>query len=62
MLSYELPAAWMQRLHLQSVRFYMQGQNLLTITAYKGRDPEVATNLDIYPPLRVWTLGLQLNL
>ncbi|HEY1165494.1 MAG TPA: SusC/RagA family TonB-linked outer membrane protein [Chitinophaga sp.] len=62
MLSYELPASWTQRLHLQSARFYMQGQNLLTITGYKGRDPEVATSLDVYPPLRVWTLGLQLNL
>ncbi|HEY0609754.1 MAG TPA: hypothetical protein VGD35_08865, partial [Chitinophaga sp.] len=61
-LSWELPAKWIQRLHLQSVRCYIQGQNLLTITGYSGRDPEVATNLDVYPPLRVWTLGLQLNL
>lgn len=62
MLSYALPAVWTRRLHFQSARFYTQGLNLLTITAYKGRDPEVATNRDVYPPLRVWTLGLQLNL
>jgi len=61
-LSWGLPARWIQRLRLQSVRCYIQGQNLLTITSYSGRDPEVATNQDVYPPLRIWTLGLQLNL
>lgn len=61
-LSYQLPARWKRRIFLQNARFYLQGQNLFTITGYKGRDPEVATNREVYPPLRLWTLGLQLTL
>lgn len=61
-LAYQLPAKWMQRARLQSARFYLQGQNLFTVTGYKGRDPEVATDRDVYPPLRVWTAGVRLEL
>jgi TonB-linked SusC/RagA family outer membrane protein len=61
-LSYLLPAKLLQRTHLQNARFYVQGQNLVTITGYGGRDPEVATDQDVYPPLRIWTIGLQLGL
>lgn len=61
-LAYNMPARWLRRAGLQSVRCYVQGQNLFTITGYKGRDPEVATTNEVYPPLRVWTVGLQLGL
>lgn len=61
-LAYLVPAKWMKHIRLQSARFYLQGQNLFTITGYKGRDPEVASNVDVYPPLRVLTVGLQLAL
>jgi TonB-linked SusC/RagA family outer membrane protein len=61
-LAYQLPAKWMKAAHLQNARFYLQGQNLFTITGYKGRDPEVAAASDVYPPLRIWTIGLQLGL
>ena len=59
---WKLPEKWLKSAHLKSARFYLQGQNLLTFTPYEGRDPEVATDHDVYPPLRVWTLGLQLTL
>jgi hypothetical protein len=39
---------------------YLQGQNLLTITGYKYRDPEQSGN-HILPPLRQITLGLNLG-
>ncbi|KAA2239223.1 SusC/RagA family TonB-linked outer membrane protein [Chitinophaga agrisoli] len=61
-LSYQLPVKYIQKAHLQSVRFYLQAQNLFTITSFKGRDPEVAFDADTYPPLRIWTFGLQLAL
>lgn len=61
-LGYHLPDKWLKAAHLKNARFYLQGQNLFTITPYKGRDPEVAADQDVYPPLRVWTLGLQLTL
>lgn len=39
---------------------YLQGQNLWTITDYKGPDPEQPTSTRL-PPLRQVTLGLQLG-
>lgn len=56
-LSYTLPAGWLKTIKSQNIRFYLQGQNLFTITRYKGFDPEsqgVAT-----PPLRTLVAGLQ---
>ena len=39
------------------------GQNLLTISPYKGIDPEISNGLDknIYPRPRMYTLGLNVN-
>ena len=56
-LSYQLPKSWLNKVGLQQFSIYVQGQNLFTITGYKGFDPEsqgVAT-----PPLRTITTGLQ---
>lgn len=44
----------------KSLRIYFQGQNLWTITNYFGMDPETASN--VLPPLKTFTLGLQLSL
>lgn len=41
-------------------RVFMQGQNLLTYTGYKGMDPEVR-GLTSLPPLRTFNLGFQLS-
>ncbi|RZJ33586.1 MAG: SusC/RagA family TonB-linked outer membrane protein [Flavobacterium sp.] len=57
-LSYTLPASWLRDVNC---RLYVQGQNLLTITNYKGRDPE-NQSLSSLPPLRVLTFGVSLNL
>lgn len=40
-LSYNLPAAFVQRLSLRNVRLTLAANNLLTITGYEGYDPEV---------------------
>lgn len=42
------------------INVYLQGQNLLTFTNYKGPDPEQASNTSL-APLRQITLGLQLG-
>jgi hypothetical protein len=60
-LSYKLPGTWQQKMGLQSARIYLQGQNLFTITRYKGYDPENQSEFTL-PPLRVWTVGLQITL
>jgi hypothetical protein len=62
-LSYHLPEKWMQKYHVQHARVYIQGQNLLTFTRYKGLDPE--NNLSGFtslPPLKVLTGGIQVTL
>jgi hypothetical protein len=59
-ISYRLPEAWVKQMHLQNVRLYIQGQNILTFTPYKGPDPE--SGLMAFPPLRVLTGGIQVNL
>ncbi len=42
------------------VNIYLQGQNLLTFTPYKGPDPEQTINNRL-PPLRQLTLGLKVG-
>jgi hypothetical protein len=60
-LSYALPAFLLKQAHLQQVRLYAQGQNLLTFTKYKGLDPENQSTF-VLPPLRVVTFGVQVSL
>jgi TonB-linked SusC/RagA family outer membrane protein len=40
-LSYMLPASLISKIGLTSLRVYVQGQNLITITDYSGMDPEI---------------------
>jgi TonB-linked SusC/RagA family outer membrane protein len=59
-LSYEIPVSWKKSMLLQTLRLYLQCQNLFTITHYLGLDPETqGINL---PPLRMITGGVQLSL
>jgi TonB-dependent starch-binding outer membrane protein SusC len=58
-LSWQLPAPLPKDAHLQSLRFYVQGQNLFTMTHYDGLDPE-ALNFTTLSPLRTITAGLQI--
>jgi TonB-linked SusC/RagA family outer membrane protein len=59
-LSWQLPASLVNRMHLQRARIYFQGQNLLTITSFKGLDPETVGS-NILPPLQVITMGIQIT-
>lgn len=60
-LSYQLPAKFLSRYHIAASKLFFRGENLFTITGYKGADPE-NQNLYILPPLKTFTLGLQLTL
>jgi TonB-linked SusC/RagA family outer membrane protein len=57
-LSYTIPTKGSQ---INTARIYLQAQNLLTFTHYKGADPENQSSFFI-PPLRQITLGIQLGL
>jgi TonB-linked SusC/RagA family outer membrane protein len=69
-ISYKLAPSWVRKIKAQSCKLYMQGQNLLTFTKYKGIDPETqgvpnpitfATDGSTLPPLRVFTGGIQIT-
>lgn len=62
-LSWQLPKVWQGKMHLQNFRLFIQGQNLLTITRYKGMDPENPQGFGTgLPPLKVLTMGIQVTL
>lgn len=65
-LGYTLPKNVMSKIGLpaSSLRFYVSGENLVTITPYSGVDPEVGNNgidASTYPLARTFTFGLNLN-
>jgi TonB-linked SusC/RagA family outer membrane protein len=55
--TYNIPLDQKTQKFIQNIRLSLQGQNLLTITSYKGFDPETQ-GLSL-PPLRTITLGTQ---
>ncbi|MBB1286296.1 SusC/RagA family TonB-linked outer membrane protein [Flavisolibacter sp. BT320] len=74
MLSYRLPKQVLNRLKLQGLRVFAQGQNLYTWHNFQGWDPEVSSVSDIdgnganaavtgaqYPVLRNITFGINLS-
>ncbi len=71
-LGYNVPSNFLKKISLETVRFYVTGQNLLTFTKYTGWDPEVntdflATNIfqgvDFYaaPQSKTVTIGLNIG-
>ena len=61
-LSYSLPPAFTKKVHLQDARFFVNAQNLLTITDYKVSDPEQFNDFTAFPLQRIIVVGLNLNL
>ena len=59
-LSYSLPVKWSSQIKAEMIRFYLQGQNLLTLTNYKGGDPETKSTFTL-PPLKILTAGVQMT-
>lgn len=68
-LGYTLPSSLTKKVYIEKLRFYVSGENLFTITAYDGIDPEFSrsnvlnTGIDklIYPFTRSFTVGVQLT-
>lgn len=60
-LSYSFPYSSVSKMHLQGLRCFVHCQNLLTITGFKGMDPE-SRNPIALPPLRTITGGFNLSL
>ena len=63
-LGYTLPQSIAKKALMSNVRFYISGQNLFTLTRYKGLDPEVSgTGVDsnVYPVSRSVTFGTSIT-
>ena len=63
-LGYTLPAAWSKKAAMSSVRFFVSGQNLLTLTRYTGLDPEISgsgNDNNVYPVARNITFGASVS-
>jgi len=58
-VGYTLPKAWTLKAHLNNVRVYFTGQNLLTFTDYESYSPE--QQADKYPEARTLIVGLQIG-
>jgi len=64
-LGYTLPANWMQKAKIQSVRVYAQGYNLFSFDNLKefGIDPEIQDDNGLqYPQTKFINFGLQVSL
>jgi TonB-linked SusC/RagA family outer membrane protein len=71
-LSYNLPQKWLTAAKIKNCRLFATGQNLLTITSYKGYDPEtlqfnplgfpMPLPAPVFPPLMTITGGVQFSL
>ena len=70
-LGYTLPQKWTQKAAIQRLRFYVQAENLFTLTKYSGCDPEVTggngfssdlgVDRGVYPQSRTFSVGVNLN-
>jgi TonB-linked SusC/RagA family outer membrane protein len=65
-LSWQFPKLWMDKVHFQNCKLFIQGQNLFIATKYKGLYPPIggivsASPATTLPPLRVITIGGQIT-
>lgn len=59
-LSYQFQEQAIKKLHLQNLRMYILGQNILTLTDYHGMDPENKSVFNL-SPLKIYTIGLEVT-
>ncbi len=65
-LGYSLPSDLYKKIGASKLRFYVSGENLLTLTKYSGYDPEIGGGVfgidkGVYPQARSFMLGVQLQ-
>ena len=62
-LSYDLESDLVSRLGMNSLRFYISGQNILTLTKWDGWDPETGEGITRNggPVVKSYTLGINVE-
>ena len=62
-LGYTLPKKFVNQAHINNIRVYFMGTNLLTFSSFKLWDPELgSSNGRAYPLSRTYTLGMTVSL
>jgi TonB-linked SusC/RagA family outer membrane protein len=71
LLAYQVPVSLLKTAGIRSLQLYVSGQNLWTITGYKGYDPEIdnggnaitqGQEFGVIPNPKTYTLGIRLGL
>ncbi|WP_158542129.1 SusC/RagA family TonB-linked outer membrane protein [Pedobacter chinensis] len=60
-LSWQVPVNWLQKVGASSMKVFINMQNVLTITSYKGLDPEKPGIRPLMPPMRTLVFGANLG-
>jgi TonB-linked SusC/RagA family outer membrane protein len=67
-ISYSLPQRWLNRIKIDDIRIYANGNNLFTWTKFwdlysldPERDPNTNADRVVYPPQKVYNLGLNIT-
>lgn len=60
-VGYSIPEKVLHKFRVKTLRVYLSGTNLLTFSAFKLWDPEMAGNGIGYPVQRTYNVGLQLS-
>ena len=67
-LGYTLPQHITKRFFVESMRFFVSAENLLTFTKYHGYDPEISSggtslgvDWGVYPQARTWSIGFNIG-
>lgn len=58
-LSYHIPQHLLNRIKVHDAKFFIQAQNVFTMTHYRGLDPETQTIR--LPPLRMFSMGTHIT-
>src|SRR5690606_20853445 len=62
-VGYNLPEGILRKVNINNLRIFVSGENLHTFTSYRGIDPESTASMnDVYPLLKSFSLGLNINL
>jgi len=64
-IGYYLPESLCMRIHVNRLKVFASGENLWTLTDYKGFDPEGAisgTTSNSIPGVKVFTFGVKMDL
>ncbi|MGI8636127.1 MAG: SusC/RagA family TonB-linked outer membrane protein, partial [Segetibacter sp.] len=61
-LSYSIPQSLLSKIKVSGLRFYLNGNNLITIDKLKIYDPEASNERgNFYPQSKIYNLGLNLT-